>query len=55
MPMLARQVANRERRLSAEGPSQPGEGKADLETSRIGLVSSQTELAKAAEAMLRRR
>ena len=41
--------------MTAEGRSQPETGKADLKSLRIGLVSSHTELAKAAEAMLRRR
>ena len=41
--------------MSAEGRSQPGESKADLKSLGIGLVSSPTELARAAEAMLRRR
>ena len=41
--------------MTAEGRSQPETGRADLKSLRIGLVSSHTELAKAAEAMLRRR
>lgn len=41
--------------MTAERPSQPGEGAADLASAGIGLVSSSTEVAKAAEAMLRRR
>lgn len=41
--------------MSAEGPGKAGEGKADLKSLGIGLLTSRKELAKAAEAMLCRR